>query len=625
MVLSSSSSLKLRCIIALSLGLICSITLAQDSPYRRGAKRYPKFAGKQAEPGITYGNVPALPLPRTILYSVSPTALNADADKLVKAGFNAFFITGVASEWSTDVWGTDGEPWTIGRSDKNWQLVRKANERCKQLDAETFLTLAFSHRFDWFDDLAWQKIENNFRQYALFAKTSGCTGVAIDIEYIGEQYSFEWEGYDYKGYTREDLVKQIRKRARQIAVAVLDAFPEAVFLTFPEQYYHLGTWLHVEWIEEAARRNASGGIHFCTEYTYRRPNIRYMFAHAWLNNHILQSLLTPQAREYWMNKCSIAEGLWPFGEDPDDGHGVAPTPDEFRQAFAASLMAGSRYNWVYSHDAYEAMLGRSDKSYPGQPPVSAYMPVIRERLMATNADYVQMARELRSLKPHDFGDELGLSLAPGLIGPHQSLVVDVMPKNVYERSPHAALRNAVWQAGERVFTGEAVNMPSLFPSQTDWLLLGPFANKDKKGVSTAYAPEQHIDLKSEFDGVHGKTRWTEYHCPAGSVMVDLAKQFQPSEQVCAYALCYAKTDRPLDVRLRVGGNDNWKLWVGGKLVREWADDGRIYLDCEVVPVSLPAGTTPILLKVCNNTRDWGFVLRITDPQGKPVSSLQVGL
>lgn len=605
--------------------MVCSVALAQDSPYRPGPNRYPKFAGKQAEPGITYGKVPALPLPRTILYSVSPTALTNDAEKLVKMGFNAFFITGVASEWSVDVWGSDGEPWTIGRSDKNWQLVCKATERCKQLDAETFLTLAFSHRFDWFDDLAWQKIENNFRQYALFAKTSGCTGVAIDIEYIGEQYSFEWEGYDYKAYSRADLVKQIRKRARQIAVAVLDAFPDAKFLTFPEQYYHLGTWLHVEWIEEAARRNAPGGIHFCTEYTYRRPNIRYMFAHAWLNNHILQSLLTPRAREYWMNKCSIAEGLWPFGEDPDDGHGVAPTPNEFRQAFAASLMAGSQYNWVYSHDAYEAMLGRSEKSYPGQAAVAEYMPVIRERLIATNADHVRMAQDLRSLKPHDFGSELGLALAPGLIGPHQSLVVEIMPKDVYGRSWNAAVRNAVWQAGERVFNGEALDMLAIFPAQTDWLLLGPFANKEKKGFTTAFPPEQHIDLNSEVDGLNGKVRWTEYHCPPGSVMVNLANQFQPSDEVCAYALCYATADRPLKVQVLVGGNDNWKLWVGNKLVREWPDPGRIYLDCETVPVFLPAGTTPILLKVCNNTRDWGFVVRITDEQGKPVPNLKVGL
>lgn len=600
--------------------------VAQDSPYLPAPGRYPKFDGKLAESGITYGNVPALPLPRTILYSVTPTALAADADQLRKLGFDAFFITGVVPEWSTDVWGSDGEPWTVGHADKNWQLVRKATERCKQVGAETFLTMAFSHHFEWFDDLAWQKIENNFFQFALFAKTAGCTGVAIDIEYIGEQYSFGWEGYDYAGYTRRDLVAQVRKRGRQIGRAIFDAFPAVRFLTFPEQGYNLGTWLHVEWIEEAARRKAPGGIHFCTEYTYRRPNIRYMFAHAWQNNRVLQSLMSEKGKSYWRKSCSIAEGLWPWGEDPDDsGHAAAPTPEEFRQAVAASLMAGARYNWIYSHDAYETMLGRANKTYPGQAPVSDYLPVLRERQMVTNPAYVRIAQDLRRLQLRDYRPDLGLALAPSMIGPREELAIEIMPRSIYEPSPNAALQDAIWEAGRRVVRDGAVNMSALFPAQTDWMLMGPFANHEKKGFAAVYPPEQSVDLNSEPDGLNGKLQWTEYHCPAGGVMVNLAKQIQPSEEVCAYALCFAKAERACTVQLRVSGNDVWKLWVGGKLVRESADEGRIILDREILPVTLPAGTTPILMKVCNNKRDWGFVLRITDLHGRPVPGLKVGL
>ena len=39
--------------------LTCSLAV-QDSPYRPGPNRYPKFDGKQAEPGIAYGEVPSL-------------------------------------------------------------------------------------------------------------------------------------------------------------------------------------------------------------------------------------------------------------------------------------------------------------------------------------------------------------------------------------------------------------------------------------------------------------------------------------------------------------------------------------------------------------------------------------
>lgn len=611
--------------ITLVLFLTFPFAFSQTSPYQAGPNRYPHFDRKTADAKVTYGQVPSLPMPKTILYSVSPTALVADADQLVKLGFDAFFITGVASEWSTDVWGTDGEPWTIGRSDKNWQLVRKATEHCKQLGAETFLTMAFTHRFDWFDDLAWQKIENNFRQFALFAKSSGCTGVAIDIEYIGEQYSYSWEGYDYNGYTRRDLAELMRKRGTQIACAVLDAFPDARFLTFPEQYYHLGTWLHIAWIEEAARRNAPGGVHYCLEYTYRRASIRHMLAHAWLNNRVLLSLLSEKGKAYWTSRCSMAEGLWPWGEDPDhSGHGVAPTPEEYRQAYAGSLMAGSCYNWVYSHDAYEAMLGRSDKSYPGQAGVAEYLPIMRERLMATNPEYVRVAQDLRRLTLRDYGQELGLTLAAAIIGPLQDSALEIIPKTIYDKTPNAALQDSLWDIARRELEGEMVDMPVLFPSQRDWLLLGPLANKENRGLAKVYPPEQGIDVNAEIDGLNGKISWKEYHCPEYSIMVNLAKEFSPSEEVCAYALCYAKTDKPAKVQLRVSGNDVWKVWVGGKLVHESADPGRILLDRQVLPVHLGKGTTPILVKVCNNKRDWGFVLRITDRDGKPVKGLNVG-
>ena len=350
-----------------------------------------------------------------------------------------------------------------------------------------------------------------------------------------------------------------------------------------------------------------------------------MFAHAWLNNRVLQSLLSEGGKAYWVSKCSIAEGLWPFGVDPDSGHGVAPTPAEYRQANAASLMASSCYTWVYSRDAYETMLGRGNQSYPGQAAVSEYLPFMRERLMATNSEYVRVAQDLRRLTLRDYGQDLGLALCPALIGPRQEIAIEILPRSIYGPSYNAALQDALWDTGRRLMDGEMVDTPAIFPAQRDWLLLGPFANREKSGLATVYPPEQGIDLKSEVEGMNGKVHWTEYHCPSGSVMVDLAKQFKPSDEVCAYALCYAKTDQARDVQFRISGNDVWKLWVGGKPVHESGVEGRIVLDREILPVSLAAGTTPILVKVCNNRRDWGFVMRITDREGKAVPGLKVGL
>ena len=46
---------------------------------------------------------------------------------------------------------------------------------------------------------------------------------------------------------------------------------------------------------------------------------------------------------------------------------------------------------------------------------------------------------------------------------------------------------------------------------------------------------------------------------------------------------------------------------------------------DIVPVRLPKGTTSVLLKITNNLGNWGFVFRITDLQGRPLTNLKFGL
>ncbi|MBM3882599.1 MAG: hypothetical protein FJ387_23240 [Verrucomicrobia bacterium] len=191
--------------------------LAAESPYRSGPGRYPRFESKSAAPGSAVGRVTDLPLPRTILYRLSPDELLADAEAWVERGFGAFFLTGVAGDWSSDVWSADGDPSSIGSSDQTLQKVRRSVARCQALEAEVFLTLSFQRPFEWFNDLAWPVIEHRFRQFAIFAREAGCTGLALDIEYIWPQYHFVWPSYSYEGYTRADLVAAIRPRMTGVA------------------------------------------------------------------------------------------------------------------------------------------------------------------------------------------------------------------------------------------------------------------------------------------------------------------------------------------------------------------------------------------------------------------------
>ena len=90
-------------------------------------------------------------------------------------------------------------------------------------------------------------------------------------------------------------------------------------------------------------------------------------------------------------------------------------------------------------------------------------------------------------------------------------------------------------------------------------------------------------------------------------------------------MCYVTSPEERQVQIRLGTNDAGKMWVGNDLVLDYPYEGTALLDREVVPVTLPAGTTPILLKISNGQLNWGFVFRITDLDGRPAEGLRFSL
>ncbi|NUM56606.1 MAG: hypothetical protein HUU46_23495 [Candidatus Hydrogenedentes bacterium] len=595
------------------LGLCAADADLLDSPYKPGPGLYPRWTAKDAEPGLTYGPDTSGQLPKTLLYSVTVDELAAEVEDWVEHGYGGFFLTGIAGEWSTDIWGVDGAPWTIGESDATFQKASGAVAKARALGADVFLTTAFSHPFEWFNDTAWQRIEHQFRQLAIFARDLGCTGLAIDIEYVWQQYHFVWEGYDYNGYTRAGLVKKIRDRMTNVATAMYDEFPGMVLLTLPESSMSLGSHIQAAWIEVAARRDAPGGVHLCTEYTYRRPNARFMLGHAWMNTELMHRQLSESAFAYWQRTGSIAEGIWVFGDDPEDYHGTPPSLAEFRQAFAASLMVGRKYNWIYSHNVRPWFLGRDREKYSSAEPLDGYIDVVRKREVISGAQYTATAASLRTLQLRDYGPDLGLAIVPTFAGPREELEVNLMPADVYQRSPIHRNRDTLFALGFEIYQGKEVDARDALHTQMDWLFAGPFPNADGEGHEKAYAPE--VDP--------AKVEWQRFDAPTSQATVNLAGMYQPSDDVCAYALCYLRSDAKRDIQIRLGANDTWKLWLGSKLVADCHDVGRIVYDREILPLGIDQGVTPLLLKVCNQKKDWGFVLRICDTEGKPIEGLTV--
>jgi len=571
-----------------------------------------------AEPGLTYGHTDALPLPKTIFFGAGVDDIIADAEEWKRRGVTAFFVDYVAREWSTDIWAGDGKPWTIGASDETFQKARQAAEICKRIGSETFLKVAFDHCFEWFNDVAWQRADNNFRQFAIFARDCGFTGIALDIEYVGEQYDYNWEGYTYDGYTREDLVRKIEERMTRVLGILYDEFPDMVFLTFPEQGLGLGNVIHTAWIEEAARRNAPGGVHYCTEWTYRRGNIRYVFGHAWSCNLLFRKVLSAGAWQYWQNKCTIAAGFWPFSSDDRRVYGPVMEEEDFKQCYAATLMVSPRYSWIYGSYTQEQVIGRELEKYTEEKDIHHYLDMLTAREMVTTPKYVALAQELRKKTLRDYASDLGLRPTPFLVGPNDAVRVSVMPTEFAQGSLD------IWDLGLRIFEGEAFNLQERFQTQVEWMLIGPFGGEPGlRSHDTVYPPEEAIDLDAQYDGAGGKAAWTEYVPSGGLTSVDLTQVYETTEHVSAYGLCYVSAPRDMAVQLRVGTNDAGKLWVGGELVYDYPYEGEAMLDRDIISVTLRRGTTPILIKATNGEKNWGFVFRITDLAGRPIPELKL--
>jgi len=605
---------------SLCLSLLVGLSLSLTEVFSAGET--PKLESETAEPSLTYGRVEGVPLPKTVLFSVGPDQIAADAEEWSKTGINAFFLNFIAREWSTDIWAADGKPWTIGESDDSFQKAKKANEICKRIGSDTFLKVAFDNNFEWFNDVAWQRIYNNFRQFAIFARETGCTGMALDIEYVNEQYDFFWEGYTYEGYTRKDLVKKIDERMTKVMQVLYDEFPDMVFLTFPEEGLSLGTVVHVAWIEEAARRNAPGGVHYCTEYTYRNPNVRYMFGHVWACNELFHRLLSDKAWDYWVKECSIAEGIWPFGFNYQATHDPGLSHEEFRQGFGASLMASRRYNWIYSHQSAEKLIGRGLEDFSEGTKPEIYLEIMAKKEQITTPKYVALAKELRDMKLRDYSEDLGIVPSLSFAGPADNPQVRLVPLE----SVNPEDTEKFWDVALRYYKGEEVDFEGMFGTQTEWWTIGPFANGEGfAGHHAVYPPEKEIDLEGVYDGLNGKVRWQSHKEKENRLTVDFTKIYQPTEHVCAYALCYVTSPEERDVQIRVGTNDSGKVWLGDKLVLDYPQEGTAYLDREIIPVTLPAGTTPILIKICNGENNWGFAFRITDQKGRPAEGLTFSL
>lgn len=154
---------------------------------------------------------------------------------------------------------------------------------------------------------------------------------------------------------------------------------------------------------------------------------------------------------------------------------------------------------------------------------------------------------------------------------------------------------------------------------TCWEVAGPYPLGDRDGFSAAFPPERGEPAP-----------WAEAtaHRPAEGFL-DLVRLFGPVTQAVAYARCHVYVPTESTLRLRVGSDDGWKLFVRGRYV-----GGRdIYRgaapDQDRLQVALVAGWNELLFRVNNGAGDWqlyctGAVTGVEGAQGQVKVSIRPG-
>ena len=191
---------------------------------------------------------------------------------------------------------------------------------------------------------------------------------------------------------------------------------------------------------------------------------------------------------------------------------------------------------------------------------------------------------------------------------------------------------AAW-IGMAVMSGQ---QPATFALDADgfirnWLVLAPIAVQEDSGAT-------EID-KEQIDGeaavkpkagdalnVGGKiVTWTAHQ--TSDYFIDFRQSFgaERGEDAAGYAVAYLIADEPATVKLSVGSNDQFKLWVNGRQTLKFAEGRTLEKDTEFTDITLAKGQNVLVFKVINEKNNWQGCARITTKDGKPAKGVRVSL
>jgi hypothetical protein len=157
-----------------------------------------------------------------------------------------------------------------------------------------------------------------------------------------------------------------------------------------------------------------------------------------------------------------------------------------------------------------------------------------------------------------------------------------------------------------------------------WDVAFPFDAGEARDLdAVSLAPDAGIDLAATYAGKDGaQIRWKTI-APRASVIafLDLIGPIPKAENTVGYAVCTVTNPVERTVQVRLSAAKDTLVRVNGKEIWRYVGSSSVHMDDNLAWMTLPAGTSEIVVKCYNKGGGWGFSLRFAEPDGRPAEGL----
>ncbi len=154
-----------------------------------------------------------------------------------------------------------------------------------------------------------------------------------------------------------------------------------------------------------------------------------------------------------------------------------------------------------------------------------------------------------------------------------------------------------------------------------WYAVGPFEDTEGKLLESSFPPDTSIDLNAVYPVKDGKAMWRVRETTCGTLGLTNIYGHRALKNAVVYLYCDVTSPAEQQVQMRVCTDDDGLVLLNGKEVYRHEGPRGLDYDKDIVPITLPAGTSRIVVKVYNRAGMGGVYMRFTNTDGLPLRGL----